>query len=86
MVRGIHLAVIPMSASKWRQESRRIIYEIMSANRDVSQEEFRTLLTKAYPCGERGFHPYRIWCDEVNKALSFRERLQRHNAEVMRGA
>jgi hypothetical protein len=27
-------------------------------------------LRDAYPWGERAYHPYRIWCSEVNRQLA----------------
>jgi urease accessory protein UreE len=51
----------------WRDKAREVIHAVQKANPDATPEEMQKLLFAAYPFGNRTHHPYRIWCDEVNK-------------------
>jgi hypothetical protein len=63
----------------WRDESIRVIKETLAkynlpypcpVHGDVQQEkEARKLLNDAYPFYEKLHWPYKVWCEEVNKAL-----------------
>ena len=57
-----------MSAT-WRERAQRVIGEVRAAHPDAAGPELRRLLRDAYPFGQRQFHPYKIWCDEVRRAL-----------------
>lgn len=35
----------------------------------VSEKGAKAALKEAYPFGQRAYHPYKIWCDEVRKQL-----------------
>lgn len=56
-------------STTWRSRAKDVIAEVVKANPGVGGRELRKLLREAYPFGERRYHPYKIWCDEVNKTL-----------------
>ena len=56
-------------AKTWRDSARPLIYEVIMANKGKDEKEIRKALRDAYPWGERRYHPYKIWCDEVSKQL-----------------
>ena len=60
--------------SHWREESAKVIYKIIKDNPSISIKELRRKISKAYPFGERKYHPYKIWLDEVRRAIR-REKL-----------
>lgn len=53
----------------WRDLAQRVISEVRAAHPDAAGPELRRLLRASYPFGQRQYHPYRIWCDEVRRAL-----------------
>lgn len=56
--------------SPWRRQAQRVIARVLEGlPAGYSMKEARAALRAAYPFGERSMHPYRIWCDEVRKAL-----------------
>lgn len=53
----------------WRDHARPIIAKVI---REIGTEDIQALrkaLREAYPFGERKYHPYRIWCDEIRVQL-----------------
>jgi hypothetical protein len=64
--------------SNWREISRAVIQEVKDANPGATREELGRLCSKAYPFGIRKHHPYKIWCDEVNKQIG--ESIQKQRA------
>jgi len=61
--------------SRWARIARRIIGETLARlPADASERERRRALSEAYPFGERRYHPYRVWCREVRRALGRRPR------------
>lgn len=64
--------------SRYRIESRRIIYQVIEDNvlgpvQTLPHEdvlELRAKLREAYPFGDASY-PYRIWCEEIRSALGF---------------
>ncbi len=54
-------------AGTWRDSARPIIAEVLKATKGQSEKEIRKALKDAYPYGERRYHPYKIWCDEIKK-------------------
>lgn len=54
------------SSSRYRIESRRIIAATASAHVGDEASLWRAV-SAAYPFGERRYHPYKIWLDEVAK-------------------
>lgn len=61
--------------SHWRNEASEIIYKIIKENPDKSNKELLKIISKAYPFGERNYHPYKIWLDTVHKAMEIREKM-----------
>lgn len=55
--------------SPWREKSAKIIYKVLEDNPYISIKELRKKISKAYPFGERKYHPYKIWLDEVRKVI-----------------
>lgn len=55
--------------SPWRVKSAQVIYKIIKENSGITIKELRKKISKAYPFGERKYHPYKIWLDEVRIAL-----------------
>ena len=53
----------------WRGHASKIIYEVIKENRGAGIKVMRKALHDAYPYGERKYHPYKIWCDEINRQL-----------------
>lgn len=49
----------------WRDHARPIIHAVLCATRGKTEQEIKAALRAAYPFGERLYHPYRIWCDEI---------------------
>lgn len=56
-------------AKTWRDSAKPIIHRIITENEGKTEKEIRDALREAYPWGERAMHPYKIWCDEINKQL-----------------
>jgi hypothetical protein len=59
----------------WRDACRPMIAEVVRKYRDqdgkltVTESVIRKELREVYPWGERKYHPYKIWCDEINVQL-----------------
>jgi hypothetical protein len=53
----------------WRQHSAPIIADVIKANPTATEKEMRKLISAEYPYGQRANHPYKVWCDEVNKQV-----------------
>lgn len=49
----------------WRDYAAPIIAKVLKENRGKSEKEIRKALKEAYPFGERKYHPYKIWLDEI---------------------
>lgn len=54
-----------MSDSHWRRTAAPIIERVLRQTRGLSEKEIRQALCKAYPFGQRSYHPYKIWLDEI---------------------
>lgn len=51
----------------WRERAAPIIWRVLDANKGKSKEEIDKALFDAYPFGERKYHPYKIWLDEIRR-------------------
>jgi hypothetical protein len=61
------------SGSHWRETSMRRCSAVLDAlPKATTEKEARAALRNAYPFGQRKYHPYKIWCDEVRKQLARR--------------
>lgn len=53
----------------WRAKAKAVIRQVMADHPKAEPKELRRLISEAYPFGERKYHPYKIWLDEVNRQL-----------------
>lgn len=53
----------------WRDKARPIIAAIIEQYGTANEAALRAALLEAYPFGERKYHPYKIWCDEIRVQL-----------------
>lgn len=60
--------------SYWREKCAPIIADVIAGNKGKSVDEVRGALFEAYPFGERKYHPYKIWCDEVREQLGLKRK------------
>lgn len=51
--------------SRWREIAKPIIAEVLAKH--PPGKERKKALREAYPFGERKYHPYKIWLDEIAK-------------------
>jgi hypothetical protein len=64
-----------MTASgHWEQRAWQTIRPIVDANPDASEKQLRKLLRQAYPFGERGGWPYKVWLRCVSATIAARPR------------
>jgi hypothetical protein len=49
----------------WRDLARPIIAEVLRNNEGKDESEIKKALKEAYPFGQREYHPYKIWLDEI---------------------
>jgi hypothetical protein len=59
-----------MNRSYWRGIATPIIRRVIEENGTEDMAKLRRALRDAYPWGERRYHPYRIWRDEVKRQLN----------------
>jgi hypothetical protein len=53
--------------SNWRNIAKPIIATCLFNHRGESEQEIRRALREVYPFGPRQYHPYKIWCDEIQR-------------------
>ena len=58
-----------MSAT-WREHAAPIIADVIKRVGKSDIKALRKALREAYPYGERKYHPYKVWCDEIKRQLS----------------
>lgn len=56
-----------MRQRSWRSRAAEIIGLVLEETRGRPEAEIRQALFDAYPFGERRYHPYKIWLDEINR-------------------
>ena len=61
------------SESSWRNAAAPIIAEVLARGLDVKAQ--RAALRDAYPFGERRYHPYKIWLDEIARQTNRKPKL-----------
>lgn len=49
----------------WRDYARPIIQQVLKETKGQDEKAIRKALKEAYPFGERAYHPYKIWLDEI---------------------
>jgi hypothetical protein len=67
-----------VTIKSWRDRSKEVIWKVIREHPDASPPELKTLLREAYPFGVRRNWPYKVWCDEVRKALGIDARRERN--------
>ena len=58
--------------SHWRKTSAEIISEVLDKcdwSTPEGEKATRARLREAYPFGERKYHPYKIWLDEIARQM-----------------
>lgn len=55
--------------ASWRDIAKPIIAEVIRREGRADLRKLRKALRDAYPFGERRYHPYKVWCDEVKKQV-----------------
>jgi hypothetical protein len=56
----------------WRQVASPNIMRVIAECDTEDMKRLREKLREAYPLGERKYHLYKIWCDEVRSQLSLK--------------
>lgn len=51
----------------WRDVARPIIDRILRETKGEDEKTIKQALFDAYPFGERRFHPYKVWLDEIRR-------------------
>ena len=67
----------------WRERAQPIIAKVLADYRGSSEEVIRQALYHAYPFGERRYHPYRVWLDEIKRQRGTKGKMPR-KADVQR--
>ena len=69
----------------WRDISARIIRQVIAETKNADPSVRKQRLFDAYPFGERKYHPYRIWCDEIRRQLGLKPLTQKggYKAEII---
>lgn len=71
-------------AKTWRDTARPIIAKVLEENAGKDEAVIKKALYDAYPFGQRQYHPYRIWLDEIKvqrKQKRFGERKDLQNPD-----
>lgn len=50
---------------RWRAIARPIIARVLAETAGQPERDIVAALREAYPFGERAYHPYKIWLDEI---------------------
>lgn len=61
-------------STTWRDSCRGLIAETIRANKDMPMKDIKKALREVYPFGERKYHPYKTWCDEVKIQLGLKKK------------
>lgn len=51
----------------WRDKARPVIERVLRETVGKPEKEIRAALRDAYPFGERQYHPYKVWLDEIRR-------------------
>jgi len=63
-------------AGTWRDVAKPIIALVLKDTQGKDEKEIRKALRAAYPWGQRKYHPYKIWCDEIKHQRGLKRRKQ----------
>ena len=53
------------SVKSWRDHARPIVARVLEKTKGQDEKAIRAALFEAYPFGQRKYHPYKIWLDEI---------------------
>lgn len=56
-----------MSDSAWRNRASPLIAQVLKLTAGKTKKEVDAALREAYPFGQRKYHPYKIWLDEIRR-------------------
>lgn len=66
----------------WRDSAANVIRAVIFQHGTTDLPALKTALRKAYPFGERKYHPYKIWLDEIQRQLGTkRHKARQHNEQ-----
>lgn len=51
-----------------------VIHRVLEETKGKEEKEIKKALREAYPFGARENHPYKIWCDEINRQRGKKKR------------
>lgn len=57
----------------WRDHASPIIAKVIAETGTDDIKALRKALREAYPYGERKYHPYKIWLDEIKSQLGLKK-------------
>jgi hypothetical protein len=67
----------------WRDYLAPIIADVILTVGRTNPQALRKALRSAYPCGERRYWPYKVWCDEIRRQVGRRSpQLSRREREA----
>ncbi len=69
----------------WRDHARPIIAKVIRDVGTDDQKALRKALLAAYPFGQRQYHPYKIWCDEIRWQLGLKKQKIKPAIESIEG-
>jgi hypothetical protein len=70
-----------MKPQSWRDIARPIIARVLTENNGADDITIRKALHDVYPFGERQYHPYKVWLDEIKKQRGKPKRQKRKQVE-----
>lgn len=56
-----------MNGSHWRQRAAPVVARVLAETKGQPETVIKAALTAAYPFGQRAYHPYKVWLDEVKR-------------------
>lgn len=72
--------------SYWRMKARPIIDKVLADTKGQDEKVICNAIRDAYPFGERRYHPYKIWCDEVRRQRGLKGEAQMQKLSKLRQA
>lgn len=64
-------------SESWRDIMRPIIGKVIETHGTSDMGLLRAKLRRAFPCGPRKYHPYKIWLDEIRVQLGLKKKKRR---------
>ena len=69
----------------WRDQAAPIIRAVLEKATGRPESAIRQALYEAYPFGQRQYHPYKIWLDEIRRQRGTKPPLGTHGVGRMSG-